>query len=337
MYKKILKATIAIILSSCMLFSGCNINNNENNTDSSDTSVKATAYTATDFPNLLDVKAIPTEKFYNGNFGIYTNFIDMGAWHGYFLPQETNEFGLGGFAGPTLLAKHEYETIAINLSDTISKINLTKNGEVIDLMNSEKSLTYYPGRLYQQYEVEGDFKLILQLVYITDRTALIEYEIVNTSDKSAEFELEFEGRIYRAYDSYGKRKAINPEINSTDDGICVLFNGTNSDLEESTKYNKFTIRRDINLSTEISEKKCNYKSKFNEKITLKPKSNYKVYETQSYTFTQEEYENEMTEIDSLMKEKENLFTKSNDRWQNYINSTFDKKDDVSNDYKYAAI
>ncbi|MEG1028423.1 MAG: hypothetical protein RSE07_07020, partial [Oscillospiraceae bacterium] len=184
-------------------------------------------------------------------------------------------------------------------------------------MNSEKSLTYYPGRLYQQYEVEGDFKLILQLVYITDRTALIEYEIVNTSDKSAEFELEFGGRIYRAYDSYGKRKAINPEITSTDDGICVLFNGTNSDLEESTKYNKFTIRRDINLSTEISEKKCNYKSKFDEKITLKPNSNYKVYETQSYTFTQEEYENEMTEIDSLMKEKENLFTKSNDRWQNY--------------------
>ncbi len=335
MYKKFLKATIAIILTSCMLFSGCNINNNKNDNNSFNLETEAKAYSATDFSNLLNVKAIPTEKYYNGNFGIYTNFIDMGAWHGYFLPDETNEYGLGGFAGPTILAKHEYETIAINLSDTISKINITKDNELVDLSKAEISLNYYPGRLSQEY-VCNDFTLTLDLVYLTDRTAFIKYNINNTSNKKLSLNLGFEGRIYSGYDYY-KRNAISPEIVTIEDGVEVLFNGSNKGLEKGTEFNKFTIRRDVPFATEISEKKYNYTSTMPENIQLKSNANYTIYETQSYTFTEEEHTAEMEKINSLMQNKDSVIAKSIDRWQTYINETFKEKNDVPMEYKNATV
>lgn len=115
----------------------------------------------TEFGNVLNVKAVPTEKIY-GTYDTndYNNFSDQGAWHGYYLPETTEAAHkmYGGFAGPVCIA----EEYPFNLSDSINKINLERvNGETkekVDLTKAKTDFVYYPGRLEQTYKMDDLFE-----------------------------------------------------------------------------------------------------------------------------------------------------------------------------------
>ena len=52
-----------------------------------------------EFANVLDVSASPTERtngVYDTNY--FNNFSDLGAWHGYYLPEKANR-ATGWFCG----------------------------------------------------------------------------------------------------------------------------------------------------------------------------------------------------------------------------------------------
>ena len=152
----------------------------------------------TEFGNVLNVKAVPTEKIY-GTYDTndYNNFSDQGAWHGYYLP-ETTEAAYkmyGGFAGPVCIA----EEYPFNLSDSINKINLEKvNGETkekVDLTKAKTDFVYYPGRLEQTYKMD-DLTLKLKLIFATNRTALIETEIENNTNSKLTLDLSWDGHLF---------------------------------------------------------------------------------------------------------------------------------------------
>ena len=141
-----------------------------------------------DFSNILDVTANPTDLLY-GTYSTnkYNNFSDQGAWHGYYLPSKDATNIYGGFAGPVIIA----EEYPVNLGDTISKITVrnVEDGQVYDLKKSEVSFDYYPGKLVQTYNLT-DFKLTLELIFASNRTALIRTKIDNKTDKDLNLNLE---------------------------------------------------------------------------------------------------------------------------------------------------
>lgn len=140
-------------------------------------SASESQYKIQDFPNLLNVNANLTEKPY-GYYQVndFTMFMDMGSWHGYGLPFRDDKDNLGSFAGPNILFEANSETIAINLSDAFSKLRLEKDGKPVDLSLGKPSIVYYPGKLTQSYEFK-DFKVLLELIFVTDRTALVKTQI----------------------------------------------------------------------------------------------------------------------------------------------------------------
>src|SRR5699024_12831099 len=132
------------------------------------------------FANLLDISANPTKET-NGVYETnkYNHFSDLGAWHGYYLPDKNNKKLLGGFAGPLIVA----EEYPVNLSDSINRINIKNNktNESYDLSKSNyNDLSSYLCHLHQKYDLDN-FTLDVSLSFVSNRTALIKTDIHNTT------------------------------------------------------------------------------------------------------------------------------------------------------------
>nr|WP_283692519.1 hypothetical protein [Clostridium perfringens] len=162
------KVLITTALTTTLLTGFCNLN--------AYGSVKNTS--VNDFRNVLNVQGNPQVNLNDSySTNVSNPFSDMGAWHAYYLPEKGATNLYGGFVGP-LIVGEEYP---INLSDTISKITLTNSdtGEVYDLSKAKNIMfDFYPGKLVQTYELD-DFNLKLELIFATNRSALIKTEIEN--------------------------------------------------------------------------------------------------------------------------------------------------------------
>ena len=149
---------------------------------------------AQQFPNVLNVYANPGQVLY-GTYSTnkYNNFADLGAWHGYYLHEQDATHLYGGFAGPVIIA----EEYPVNLSGAISRLQLTdKEGNVYDLTKAKAEGTYYPGRLVQTYELD-ELKVTMELVYGSNRTAVVSTTIENKTDGALELNLAWTGDIYQ--------------------------------------------------------------------------------------------------------------------------------------------
>ncbi|MGY0037241.1 hypothetical protein [Pedobacter sp. NJ-S-72] len=112
-------------------------------------------------------------------------FSDLGAWHAYTLPSEQTDYG--SFIGP-LVMDMEGEWLA----NTMSKLTVTLSGRKIDLSEGKASLHYFPGLLEQEILVEG-LKIQLQLIFVSNRTAMIHTVITNQSAQHKNIQLSWSG------------------------------------------------------------------------------------------------------------------------------------------------
>jgi putative isomerase len=288
------------------------------------------------YKDTLDIKANPSIdlNFKNLN-NKYNLFSDMGAWHGYYLPTYENENLYGGFPGPMIIAQ-EYP---VNLSDSISKIEITNtnNNKIYKLSESKNiKLNYYPGKLCQSYELE-DFNIELELIFASNRSALIKSTIKNNKSKDLNLKIGFKGSIFNKYLSLkdNKLKNCKQSLEKTQNGVKVLF----SDIVDntaffSTKETVFEIRYSIEVNTIIDLN--TYKSISKDNINIKANKSSSIYSTHSYTFTKKEYENEQLIIDDILLNPKLHFGKNNNRWNLYIKTIEDKKN-VPIKYKNATV
>lgn len=298
-------------------------------------SASESQYKIQDFPNLLNVNANLTEKPY-GYYQVndFTMFMDMGSWHGYGLPFRDDKDNLGSFAGPNILFEANSETIAINLSDAFSKLRLEKDGKPVDLSLGKPSIVYYPGKLTQSYEFK-DFKVLLELIFVTDRTALVKTQILNLGDEDLNFKVYWEGEVFDSFTYGSKTYKINPELEFANNGVQVNFTGENEGLSENTKYNKFFTTYSKDVDTKISEDKKSYVTELIGEVVVEKNSPFTVYRTESFTFTENEFEEELSKIKNIRRDPEPYFSLNKSRWQSYIDKTVSK--DVNKSYTNAAI
>lgn len=327
------KVLISTALTTTLLTGFCNFN--------AYGSVKNTSIN--DFRNVLNVQGNPQVNLNDSySTNVSNPFSDMGAWHAYYLPEKGATNLYGGFAGP-LIVGEEYP---INLSDTISKITLTNSdtGEVYDLSKAKNIMfDFYPGKLVQTYEL-NDFNLKLELIFATNRSALIKTEIENKKNTDLNLNLEWSGNIFNkspytisSNDNGEKNYDLGQTLEATKNGVQVNFSNIRSTWSFfSTDQTKFNVEYDGNTSTAINGN--SYVTKLDNIVNIKPQNTFKTFSTQSYTFTTEEFNNEQVKIKDLLENGDTYFNDNTNRWQNYLNKAFlNTEKDSDPHYKDAAV
>lgn len=298
------------------------------------------------YKNILNVQGEPKEFTYfaprkeTDKLGTnYINsFVDLGAWHGYYQPEYEKYSMYGGFAGPFYLA----EEYAANLSDSFSKIEIINKltNEKYDLSKSEAKFDYIPGKLVQNYNLK-DFNLTLELIFVTNRTALIKTTITNKTDKDLNISLNWSGKLYN---KLGKWNEKNKEYNyiTLDNSLKKSENGVIVDFKEKrlvwdylvSDDTQFEIRHSLPVKTKI--KNNIYKSELEKSIVIPPKDELVTYTTESYTFTKDEAKKEKKLVEDMIENGNKYFVENNKRWQDYIDKTV-KTTDINSKYDIAAV
>ncbi|MGL5752856.1 MAG: MGH1-like glycoside hydrolase domain-containing protein [Paraclostridium sp.] len=282
-----------------------------------------------EYRNLINVSARP-EVSLNDSYTTnkYNVFCDSGAWHGYYLPKYEDKDLYGGFLGPLIVAE-EYPS---NLSECISKIRIFNNAtnEYYKLEEAKNvKLEYYPGKLFQSYNLI-DFTLDLELIFSSNRSALIRYKIKNISKESLNLKISFKGNIFNKYIDCSGNKEYDAKLSIKEEekGISVNFsNIRDKNSFFSTEQTKFAIK--FNKETKTLFNKEDYTTNIEGNINLDIDNEYEVYCTQSYTFTDKEYTTEDTITNNILLNPTEYFEINKLKWDKYKNS-ISYKNEISN-------
>lgn len=277
------------------------------------------AGTVDDYGNVLDVSASPTADFYKSGTSVnkYTHFSDMGAWHGYYLPKEGDTSTYGGFVGPMIVA----EEYPVNLSSQISKINITnkKTGKVYNYKDAKRNFTYYPGKLHESYSFP-DLKLEMDLIFVSNRTALIKTNIINEGGTTLDLAITWSGSIINNLNINGNNTSLGQSLSPNDNGVKVNFSTIrNNSSYMTTNENSFDILYDHDVTTKIAND--SYVSSLNNDISLQKGQSETFLTTESYVFTNNELNQTRTNSTDYFNHYLSYFVKNKNRWNNYIKKT----------------
>ena len=187
----------------------------------------------------------------------------------------------GGFAGPFYLA----EEYAANLSDSFSKIEIINKltNEKYDLSKSEAKFDYIPGKLVQNYNLK-DFNLTLELIFVTNRTALIKTTITNKTDKDLNISLNWSGKLYNKLGKWNEKNkeynyiTLNNSLKKSENGVIVDFKEKRLVWDYLVSDDtQFEIRHSLPVKTKI--KNNIYKSELEKSIVIPPKDELVTYTT----------------------------------------------------------
>ena len=189
----------------------------------------------------MDIKNLPTAALDPKA----SAFFDQGSWHAFALVPDNEPSYYGGFSGPFLMTDWRW------ISKQLSRLYLldeTKNRE-IDL-NKATLVTnvYLPGRLVHVLKID-DFEVRMTLIFLNDKTSLINVEIENTGTEVREIKYGWAGELI--YDIANFKKGSNRiEIHFKDkaDKGAIHFDKFKSmrmNLDESIY--RIELRRSVSL------------------------------------------------------------------------------------------
>lgn len=285
------------------------------------------ADTINDYPNLLNVGGNPTKHIYSANKDVSTNkyshFSDLGAWHGYYQPIKRVASTLGGFPGPMIIA----EEYPVNLSHQLSQLNLVnrKTGKKYSFKNAKATFTSYPGRLNQIYTFK-DLEVTLNLIFTSNRTALIQTTLKNRTEQPLDLKCAWTGDIINKLRAGEKDISLKQHLVATNDGVQVTFQKVRNDnYYMTTDQNKVTVAYSRPVTTTITGNQ--YKSSMKDSISLAAKGTTDLYTVESYVFNTAEQAKETANYQDYFTNAKQYFEKNAARWNNYINKA------VSSDQK----
>lgn len=279
------------------------------------------------FNNILNIEGEPKEYTYfkprkstdKDGTNYINSFSDLGAWHGYYQPTKTNLELYGGFGGPFYIAE-EYTT---NLSNSFDKISIEniETHKKYNLSQAQVQFNYYPGMLEQIYVLD-DFTLKLHLIFVTNRSALIKTEIINTSNKKLNLSLHWSGKMYTEFQTWNTEKAkyISTPLNNS---LVATTKGVKVDFKEKrlvwdyliTDEAEFKITHNTDVNTKIHSNM--YISDLSS-VNILPHNSYNHYTMESFTFTKTEADKESQKIIEIFKNPEKYFLENRNRWNKYL-------------------
>ena len=248
--------------------------------------------------NVLNIQGIPQGQYNLEPFG----FSDMGAWHGYALPEADSTTYYGGFSGPLTMKMWGQW-----LSKNLCQLELTNadNMTAIDLSQAKAELNYKPGKLEQILDLEK-LSIKLSLIFVSERTALIQTEINNKGAENLSLFVGWKGELFP--------KEI--ALNQSEKGIQV-------DFEKGDEF--FMIHNNASKTTEISPDKRSYRMILKDKQELAAGKSLNVNLLHSYYFNQQEAGKEAKQYSNWLANTDQLFAENKNRWNDYLYKALDSK------------
>jgi putative isomerase len=181
----------AVCLASCLVLTACS----PSRIDSAavvDDAIGLPAPTPFDaslaFPNVLNLEGAPAMS---EDWSVFS-FSDLGSWQSFGLPEASDAALRGGFTGPFQMRDGRW------ISRSFMRLGLFDVGKqaALDLATaSEVTMTSYPGRLQQQFVVDG-VKVRLDLRFVSSRSALVYATLVNQRQASVTLQLSWQGALF---------------------------------------------------------------------------------------------------------------------------------------------
>ena len=151
------------------------------------------------FNNLLNVEGSPR----NPTDRTANVFFDLGAWHGFGLPDRADSSHQAGFTGPYVLSNGLEEQSGdpayggMWLSQSLVRLSLrdADTGRKIEFSGeSDAELVSYPGFLLEKYRTP-QISVELELWFVSNRSAIVNARISNVSSRDLRFEAGWEGDL----------------------------------------------------------------------------------------------------------------------------------------------
>lgn len=269
------------------------------------------------YANIINMSGVPTNNFPQTEHEFFP-FADLGAWHAHYLPTKDDKTTWGGFTGPLYIA----EEYGVYLSKAFAILDMTVNNHYINWANAEAAFTAIPGGLLQEYQID-QLNIHKELIFINNRTSLIKVKLSNQSSQNLTINVKLKGNIF----SY-KNDAY---LEIIDNGIAVSFKG----LREPWTYltspeEKFTLKTSYRSQSSINN--LDYTNIANLPLNIHPLKAQTFYYAMTHTFTKQEQENALKDIEIAFQKPDQLFIKNDKRWTEYI-----KKVTKPNNEKYNII
>ena len=249
----------------------------------------------TDFPNVLDLKGIPDST---RDRSVYI-FSDQGAWHGYSLPDPTQNKYRGSFIGPFLLTQDN----GVWLGKSLNQLTVQVAGETIDLAKAEVlESNAYPGRLRQVLQISNPgLRIVTELIFPTNRTALIRLAVENRGSIALpEVKVSFKGNVMLE----------NTQFSFAKNGVSLSF------AEHLTQgWIGFPEYAAIQFEAEKNNFSSTYPAR-----TIQPKQMVTFLSTHSFCFSKEELEREKQQLKSFFTDCERVFDQNAEDWNKQIHT-----------------
>ena len=242
--------------------------------------------------NVLNIQGIPQGQYELEPFG----FSDMGAWHGYALPNINSTSHYGGFTGPLSMKMWGQW-----LSKNLCQLELTDatNMSAIDLSQAKAKLNYKPGKLEQILSLEK-FDIHLSLIFVSERTSLVQTEIKNKSEEQLSLFVGWKGELFP--------KGIS--LSKSEKGLRI-------DYKDDEEF--FLVQNDSDKSLQISPDKLSYQMFIKEKQEIEAGGTLELNLLNSHYFNKKEAEEENAQYDSWLNNTKALFDANTSRWNGYLN------------------
>ncbi|WP_286261191.1 alpha-glucosidase [Thalassotalea atypica] len=275
--------------------------------------------------NVIDRTGNPTkhkdyDKYGNQQFN---PFFDLGAWHGYLLPDNQNTYGT--FTGPLVIAQ-EYGLFISNAFEQLSVVD-NKTQKAFDFATAKAEVYSQPGALVQQYRFpQLSIKLVLR--YVSNRTALVTTHFENKTSKPLSLQLRWQGKLLAAWDDKSSVERTMPNwtrtLSPAEDGVVIAFSKVRSTWNALTSDSaQFQIKRSIASKSKVDSNNHSYTS--TAQVDILANNELTLFTTQSYFHTQQEANEEQTLISNILSSPAPHINATKLRWQNYLQSLTNTK------------
>jgi putative isomerase len=246
--------------------------------------------------NVLNIQGIPQGQYELEPFG----FSDMGAWHGYALPDIDSTSHYGGFSGP-LSMKMWGQWLSKNLCQ-LELTNAT-NMSAIDLSQAKAKLNYKPGKLEQILSLEK-IDIHLSLIFVSERTSLIQTEIKNKSKEQLSLFVGWKGELFP--------KGIS--LSKSEKGLRI-------DYKDDDEF--FLVQNDSDKLVQISPDKLSYQMFIRDKQEIEAGGILEVNLLHSHYFNQKEAEKEVAQYGSWLNNTKTSFSANTSRWNGNLSKALE--------------
>jgi len=196
-------------------------------------------FSPSQYPDLLRADSNP----HNSRDWPESLFYDQGSWFGFGLPDSAISDLPGGFSGPFLHFAGKWaseQLVRLDISDT-------ESGKDFNFQEAEKTLTYLPGRLVQNY-IFKDLEVTLTLIFVSGHTALITADLMSLSGFHQSLNLTWSGITEDKI--MVQPKGLDIILDQHGTRACIRVPGK-PQIQISEKTGKFTLQvdKDTHMST----------------------------------------------------------------------------------------